>query len=164
MATLNSLAGPKGPLVQISVRLPTGKQPERMFYADQECKRWIFEDVPKLVTGVLNAPLTPREQAYDMLGRWIGGKELRYDRALKDLTPRDAEVWEHKTADLRVFGWMHKPRIFIAVFGGYADDYKGPTRKKSYEDAVRRVENYRTALNLDEPKFVTGTYDDLVRV
>src|SRR5690606_40181291 len=57
----------------------------------------------------------------------------------KDLMPRSDEVWELKTADLRIFGWLYRPRKFIAVVGGYADDYKGAHNKQNYEDAKRKV-------------------------
>jgi hypothetical protein len=59
---------------------------------------------------------------------------------------------------------MYLPRYFIAVFGDYTDLYKGPTRTKSYESAKQRVIAAREKIDLDSPKFATGTFDDLVRV
>jgi hypothetical protein len=78
--------------------------------------------------------------------------------------PREKEVWELKTVDLRLFGWMCKPKHFIGVLGDYADLYKGKSAKKSYEDAIAKVVSARDSLDLDEPKFAKGTFDELVRV
>ncbi len=99
-----------------------------------------------------------------MMYKWIAGKEIIYDRIFKDLMPMKDEVWEMKTADTRVFGWIYRPRIFIAVFGDYADLYKGKMRKASYEAAKQRVLKHRDNLDLDAPKFTSGVFDDLVCV
>jgi hypothetical protein len=90
---------------------------------------------------------------------------MRQSRAFGIMQPPTASVWEMKTADLRIFGWMHKPKCFVAVFGGFADDYKsqnGNPPKESYREAMDRVVWLRDHLNLDSPKFVTGDYDALV--
>jgi hypothetical protein len=76
--------------------------------------------------------------------------------------PMSDEVWEMKTADIRIFGWMYRPRTFIAVFGDYADLYKGKTQRRSYEDARRKIKKARDILDLDPPKFTKGTFDELV--
>ena len=51
-----------------------------------------------------------------------------------DMEPSTDDVWEMKTADLRIFGWMYQRRKFIAVWGGFADRYKEPTKIKNYAD------------------------------
>ena len=79
-----------------------------------------------------------------------------------DMEPGTDGVWELKTADLRLFGWMYQPREFISVCGGYADDYKEPTKTKDYADDRRTVIAARDVIPLDGPKFVTGDFDDLV--
>ena len=94
----------------------------------------------------------------------LPAERFQYDRMFKDLIPDKDEVWEMKTVDLRIFGWIYRPRIFIAVFGDYADLYKGRNSTKSYADALRKVKNARDGLDLDEPKFRGGKFDDLVRV
>lgn len=82
-------------------------------------------------------------------------------RSTKSLRPM-ATFDKLQTADLRIFGWMYQPHKFIAVCGGYADDYKEPTKTKFYADDRRAVVTARDALPLDGDKFVTGAYDDLV--
>src|SRR5579871_1034018 len=126
--------------------------------------RMAANELPSLVPGRLQAADSPLEQVDEILYRWITGKDLRYGRWFKDLMPRSDEVWEMKTADIRIFGWIYRPRTFVAVFGDYADLYKGKIQRRSYEEAKRRVKRERDALDLDPPKYAGGTYDELVRV
>jgi len=163
MATLDILVNDRKVLHRITVPLRRGESPERLIYGLPEVIRWIREDVPKMTTGRLKAAQTPSEQLDDILHRWTAGKQIPYRRHLNDLMPGADEVWEFKTADLRIFGWLCAPRVFIAVRGGYADWYKPPA-KLSYETARKEVLVARTKLDLDEPKFATGEYDDLVGV
>jgi hypothetical protein len=70
-----------------------------------------------------------------------------------------------KTADLRIFGWVYRPKVFVGAFVGYADDYKrqgGQPPKESYDAARDRVVQIRDRLDLDKPKFATGVFDALV--
>ena len=159
MATIPTLVN-DNVLDEIQVVLEDGEFPARQFYGS----RWQQDDLPNLEAGRLKATETPAEQLDNVLYKWIAGKEIKYDRMFKDLMPMKDEVWELKTADLRIFGWMYQPGKFIAVFADYADLYKGTRAKKSYEDARERVLKARAELKLDEPKFTGGTFDDLVRV
>ena len=163
MATLLTLAG-SGLLVPITVPLDPGELAQRAIYGCPEFVQWIAKDLPRLEAGRLRAADTPAEQLDNAMYRWIAGKHIQYDRMFKDLMPMRDEVWEMKTADIRVFGWVYRPCVFIAVFADYADLYKGKTAKKSYESAKQRVITARSRLSLDEPKFTAGVFDDLVRV
>lgn len=115
-----------------------------------------------MFTGRVNSNMTPAEQLITRLLQWITGKPMVYDRMFKGLIPASDGVWELKTADLRIFGWLYRPREFIAVCGGYADHYKEPTKIKDYADDKRAVIHARNTLPLDPPKFVTGAFNDLV--
>jgi hypothetical protein len=161
MATLDILLMRQA-LVRILV--PTREAKLRWIYGFPAFQSWLATDLPNLTAGRLKAADPPGEQVDNILYRWITGKEIIYSRQFQDLMPMVDEVWEMKTADIRIFGWMYQPRKFIAVFGDYADLYKGKNKTRSYEDARRRVKAERTALDLDEPKFVTGTFDELVSV
>ncbi len=97
-----------------------------------------------------------------ILFKWISGDRINYGRMFKDLTPASDEVWEFKTYDLRIFGWIYRPRVFIAAFLDYADWYKEPTKKYYYEGTRDSVVGVRNKLDLDEPKFATGAFDALV--
>ena len=147
---------------RVTVPLSPGVMPDRVFYAMADFMTWMGTEVPKLKTGRLQASQTPQEQLDAILLNWTAGKPMAYSRAMNDLMPGRDEVWEMKTPDLRIFGWICLPRTFVAVFGDYADWYKRPTIKKSYGDARERVISARHALNLDEPKIATGVYDALV--
>jgi hypothetical protein len=125
---------------------------------------WMEKDLPTLTTGRLQAAEPPNEQVYFALHRWISGGEIRYNKMFNDLMPKRDEVWEMKTADIRIFGWMYKPAVFIAAFGDYADLYKGPRKTASYDSAVRKVKTYRDNIDLNSPKFATGNFDELVCV
>jgi hypothetical protein len=125
--------------------------------------KWLRTDLDSLVQGRLKAADTPKEQLYNWLRRWITGKSIRYDTMFKDLMPMKDEVWEAKTVDLRIFGWMYRPRIFIASLPDYADLYKGKNASKSYADARDKVKTERNNIELDEPKHEAGTFDYLVR-
>ncbi|MDO8421743.1 MAG: hypothetical protein Q7S99_06250 [Parvibaculum sp.] len=162
MATITNLSGNNGPLT--SIKVPLGKRvlPERAIYGLEGFVNWMINEVPEYVQGRKDAADTPQEQLDAILFKWISGGEMKYDRMFKDLMPASDEVWELKTVDLRIFGWMYQPRVFIAVVGGYTDDYKFPNPKKSYETARNMVVAARNSLNLDEPKYVSGVFDALV--
>lgn len=161
MATFDRILQDKR-LIRVVIRLRHGEFNDRRFYAYPRCLEWMNSVVPTLVTGRLQSDLTPAEQLMTRLRQWITGKPMAYGRMFQDLMPPKDEVWELKTADLRIFGWMYRPREFIAVLGGYADDYKEPTKRKNYEDDRRAVVAAREALPLDGQKYVTGEFDELV--
>jgi hypothetical protein len=149
-------------IIRITVPLPRGKFPERKLYAYPECLEWARTNIPQMVTGRVASDFSPKEQITLRLQQWIAGDPMEYGRMFHDMDPNTDGVWEMKTADLRLFGWMYRPREFIAVGGGYADDYKEPTKTKDYADDRRVVIAARNALPLDGQKFVTGDFDELV--
>jgi hypothetical protein len=161
MATLTKLLEEKK-IIRVQLRLGRGKFDERKLYAYPECLEWMKAAVPKMVTGRVASDFTPAEQLIRRLTQWIVADLMAYNRMLKDMTPRSDEVWELKTPDLRIFGWMYRRREFIAVCGGYADDYKEPTKIRNYADDRRVVVTARNALCLNGEKFVSGEFNDLV--
>jgi hypothetical protein len=162
MATLDMLLADQN-LVRILV--PTDREARlRWVYGFPGFQTWLDVELPQLNPGRLKASDSPQEQVDNILYRWITGKDIRYTRQFQDLMPRGDEVWEMKTADIRIFGWMYQPLKFIAVFGDYADLYKGRGASRSYEVAKQKVKNQRDNLDLDPPKFATGTFDELVSV
>ncbi len=163
MATILSLVEDKS-LHRIPVPLDEGDCIYREIYGLPEFKKWLDEDLPKLSPGRLQASDTPAEQVDFRLYQWITGEEIQYSRHFKDLMPQADEVWELKMVDVRIFGWIYRPRVFIAVFGDYADLYKGKAKSKNYSDSIRKVKDARAQLDLDEPKYAGGTFDGLVCV
>lgn len=161
MATLDKILEAKT-ITRVTVRLARGQFDERKFYAYPDCLQWMKTEVPKMVTGRIGADNTPAEQLIQRLVQWIVGKPMAEGRMFRDMRPKSDHVWELKTPDLRIFGWLCRPREFIAVCGGYADDYKEPTIIKDYEDDRRAVLAARDALPLDGDKFARGEFHGLV--
>lgn len=81
------------------------------------------------------------------------GRPLFYGRDRRKLDPLMRHVWELKTPDVRIFGWLPKPRHFIAVCGEMRRNLK-PAAK--YQPHIERVVQFRDALELDHPKFLQG--------
>jgi hypothetical protein len=161
MATLDSIPT----VTRVTIPLGWGEFDERKFYGLPSFMNDLQNVIPGLRAGRLNAPHSPSDQMDDILRKWITGKPMRYDRWLKDLSPQSSETWEMKTADLRIFGWIYQPKIFVAAFTGYTDHYKpqrGRRPIESYDDARDRIVEIRNRLDLDEPKFATGVFDALV--
>jgi hypothetical protein len=160
MGTFASLLGKQ--LIPVILRLPRRQFHERKIYAYPGCVEWMRDQVPQMKTGRVASDFSPREQLVERLRQWMAGDPMEYGRMFHDMDPSTDAVWELKTADLRIFGWMYRPRQFIAVRGGYTDDYKQPTKTKNYADERREVVKARDALPLDGNKFVKGDFDGLV--
>lgn len=161
MATLDKLAT----ITRIYVPLGRREFDDREFHAMPSFVRFLQETLPGLSRGILNARETPSQQMDTVLRKWNAGKPMQRGRAFSHLRPTRHSVWEMKTPDLRIFGWLYKPKVFVAAFAGFADDYKkqnGQPPKESYSDARDRVVWIRDRLDLDAPKFVTGDYNALV--
>ena len=161
MATFDSILNEQKLLTRVVLKLARGQFHERKVYAYPECIDWMRQ-VPKMTTGRVASDFTPQEQLVERLRQWMAGEPMEHGPMFHDMDPRTDDVWEMKTADLRIFGWMYKPREFIAVRGGYADDYKEPTKTKNYADDRREVVRVRDALPLDGAKFVRGNFNELV--
>jgi hypothetical protein len=164
MATLDTLTRQRPPALEpILIPLDKGERSERLIYGTPRMMEWLRTDLDNLIQGRLKASDTPKEQLYIWLRGWITGKNIRYDTMFKDLMPLKDEIWEAKTVDLRIFGWMYRRQIFIASLPDYADLYKGKNATKSYSVARDRVRDERKKIDLDEPKYEAGTFDYLVR-
>jgi hypothetical protein len=149
-------------LIRVIIQLPRGQFHERKIYAYLECLEWMRKEIPKMTTGRVASAFTPKEQFIERMRQWMSGDPMAYGRMFHDMDPKSDGVWEIKTADLRIFGWMYRPRLFIALRGGYTDHYKEPTKIKTYADERRKVVKARDALPLDGEKYAKGTFDELV--
>lgn len=150
-------------LIPVVVKLPRGKFYERYLYAFPESLKWMKEEVPKLQTGRLQSAQTPAEQLIMRLQQWLSGASINKGPMFQEMKyPEHNDVWELKTDDLRLFGWMYQPKKFIIASHGYADHYKEPTKTKNYADDVRAVMKARDELPLDGPKFVKGDFNELI--
>ena len=150
-------------LIPVVVRLPSGKFYDRYLYAYPDSLKWMKETVPTLQTGRIKSAQTPAEQLIMRLQQWLSGDPIKCGPMFKEMShPKNNDVWELKTDDLRMFGWMYQRKKLIIAAHGYADHYKEPTKTKNYADDVRAVMQARDALPLDGPKLVRGNFDDLI--
>src|SRR5882762_6114251 len=108
MATFDRLLTEKK-LITVNLKLSRGQFPERKIYAYPECIEWMRNQVPKMTTGRVASDFTPLEQLVQRFRQWIAGDPMEYGRMFHDMEPRAEDVWEMKTADLRIFGWMYQP-------------------------------------------------------
>ncbi|TKW79920.1 MAG: hypothetical protein DI543_02745, partial [Bradyrhizobium icense] len=158
MATLSTIPT----VTRILVPLGPGEFDNREFHALPSFMRFLQETLPTLQRGVLAAEETPKQQMDSVLRKWNSGKPMRFQRSLSTLRPVRHSVWEMKTVDLRIFGWIYRPKVFVAAFAGFADDYKaqdGNPPKELYDISRDRVVWLREQLDLDPPLFVTGEFN-----
>jgi hypothetical protein len=116
-------------LTRIRIPLKRREFDEREFHAMPSLVRFFEEILPGAKTGVLEATETPAAQMDTLLRKWNSGKPMAISRAFSNLKPTARGVWEMKTADLRVFGWLWRPKVFIAAFAGLAGRLQIARRK-----------------------------------
>jgi hypothetical protein len=150
MATLSKLIA-DGLILRWHIELPPHQQPERsllllpqlparMDHALAEGSTWNIEESPAQQLDALTVVL-------------VTGEPLVFGRQFKPLVHHQDGVWYLKTADVRLFGWFPHRDCFIAAAVGGADLIK---RLRLYRPLAEEVGRLRTALPLDEPKFIGG--------
>ncbi len=152
MATVLRLAE-QGDLVRIDPGLPPRQQEFRSLYTSPRLVKWLGEILPGL-GSTWNIELTPHEQLAALIEVYASGDTLTFDHSFKPLFPREHGVWELKTADLRVFGWFCAKDIFIAHAANLAQIIKD---HGLYHGYINEVVSFRSNLDLDEPKFISGS-------
>jgi hypothetical protein len=157
MATLEHLCA-TGKLKKHIPDLEDTELPQRMMYFAPEFEAWISGAL-RLERPERGRNLTPFEQAELICYEFIVGRPMGYGYHYKKLDPISAHAWELKTEDVRIFGWFAMKSHFVAV-GGELKRYL--KRARQYGPHVLRVTNFRNALELDEPKAITGVTHNAV--
>lgn len=159
MATLLELCE-SGELVTIDP-LDDGEQPWRTLYATPEFITWFDGVLPEMGHNELYSDLTPYEQVFAVFDEYVSGEPFSDDRRFKKLTYNpDRYVWEFKTDEVRVFGWVPKKDCFICCFGESKDVVE---TLKSYPRFMARTSYVRETMELDEPKCIeSGKYRDVI--
>ena len=103
--------------------------------------------------------MTPHEQVEQIFFDFVIGRPLAYGVHYRKLDPLAAHTWELKTEDMRLFGWFAHKAHFVAVCGA---PKKAIRKFKDYAPFIRCVVQFRTTLDLDEPKAVTGVNHDAI--
>ena len=157
MATLQRLAA-RGDLERVEVELGAA-QPFRLLYGSPRFIRWLGETAPQLKRD-WHGRLSPDEQLYDLLRRFLSGGRLEYGHDLHELEPLEHDVWELKTTDVRIFGWFPGKCEFVAVSADLKKSIMDSGLYPGYRDEVVK---FRDQLDLDEPKYQLGaSYDDVL--
>ena len=113
---------------------------------------WLTTILPT-ETADAGRKITPLEQIEQIFHDYITGKVMAYDTQRKRLEPDANFVWEFKTPDVRVFGWLPRKRHFIVVTGQMKRNLKP---RKLYKSYIQQVVAFRDGLKLDPPKQLEG--------
>lgn len=160
MATLKELED-SGLLVRIEVELNMGELPWRRVFGTQDFLKWLDEVLPTLTTTVIGGDTEPIEQVDAVFHEYIIGRHLDENHHFKPLswTP-DWSIWEFKTPDIRIFGWLVEKDAFVCAFGDMKDEIE---LMKKYGAYIAKTKYVRDQLPLNEPKYVASKeYDDVL--
>jgi hypothetical protein len=98
--------------------------------------------------------ISPKKQAAVLLKNFVVGHEFEPNINFWHMRPHDEDVFELKTADLRIFGWFYRPRVFIvAQAQTFELTHNAAGIHAHYRNEVARM---REELELDSPKWVVG--------
>lgn len=158
MATLTELCDCNA-LVSLGGGLEGHEQPERLVYAFPHVVEWLENVLPDLESDFHESKQDPLEQADELLYDFVSGEDFSFYEKSHSMLPTDPGVWELKTKDLRLFGWFFVKRVFVVAEINSAFRCKQHNLYPGYRDSVVRR---RDVLNLDEPKFITGDYQDVL--
>ncbi|MDX8534303.1 hypothetical protein RFM41_24575 [Mesorhizobium sp. VK25A] len=158
MATLDELAD-AGLLVKIDGGLDDAEQPERRLFAYPHVIDWFENVLPGAAADMGDGSQTPIQQLDDLLHLYVSGADLSFFERSHSMQPDDRGVWELKTTDLRLFGWFRRKNASVIAEVDTAYRCKLHGLYGGYRDSVERR---RQNLDLDEPKFIIGKYDDVL--
>jgi hypothetical protein len=145
-------------LIKLGGGLASNELPMRVMFAFPHVIEWIENDLPELGTDLSGGKQSPLEQLDLLLYDFISGEDLDYYKRSHSMRPEAFGVWELKTPDVRVFGWFQARNVFIIANIDSAFRCKEHDLYTGFRnDTVRR----RDLLDLDEPKFILGGYDDV---
>ena len=160
MATLEKLVD-DGLIEKLEVELEPKELPWRCLYGTPEFVEWLREILPNFDTALIEGEISPIEQVDDIFHEYIIGAEFNSDRRFKKLnyTP-DYFVWEFKTLDIRIFGWVPRKDSFVCTFG---DSKNNIELMRSYGRYIAQTAYIRNHLDLEEPKCLESKeYADVI--
>ena len=159
MATIRELVD-SGRLEEIN-SLEENELPMRYLYGTPEFISWLDESLELIEFDPTYAELEPTEQVDALFGEYSLGHPFSTDRRFKKLasTP-DHGIWELKTTDVRIFGFVPEKDKFVCCFGEDADIVK---LKNSYGAFIARSRFTLNNLGLDEPPCIMSSeYKDVI--
>jgi hypothetical protein len=141
--------------------LEAGELPWRTLYGTTEFLEWLENALPILGHNELYSDLSPQEQVFAAFAEYVSGEEFIEDRRFKKLswTP-ERFVWEIKSDEVRVFGWVPHKDAFICCYGDSKDRI---LVEDSYGRYIAKTVYVREKMDLDEPKLVSsGAIKDVI--
>lgn len=160
MATLKELVS-TGILNKIDPGLEPHELESRCLYGTTDFIEWLDNDLTTFTHDPIYADMTPMEQVSALFSEFILGINFSTDRRFKKLNRTPSfNVWELKTDDIRIFGWVPQKDHFICAFGDSATVVKDFSMYGAYMAKTKYVID---DLNLNEPKFLEGKeYCDVI--
>ena len=159
MATLIQLCE-SGALDKIDP-LEADELPWRELYGTADFVGWLSDALPALGHNDLYSNLSPQEQVFAAFSEYVLGEEFLDDRRFKKLSVTPEQfVWEIKTEEVRIFGWVPRVDAFICCFGDSKDQI---VLEDSYGRYIAQTVYVRNQLDLDEPKLIaSGELADVI--
>lgn len=155
MATLLNLVE-IGAVVRVDPVLGPKELEMRRIYLLPRAFEWISEVLPGADSS-WDLENRPNEQLDALIYEFCSGVPLQIGRRFKALVHLGDGIWELKTADLRLFGWFTQKDCFVA---SDCDDAGRVKKVGLYRGYCQQAVRLRDALDLDEPKFITGDDPD----
>lgn len=158
----NFVASQRVTIKPITATQPTGTLSRRSLHQG-ECPQALDTGLPQIAHNQLYSSLSPLEQVSAMFAEYVCGEDFSDDRRFKKLnwTP-DYCVWEFKTDEVRIFGWIPEKDTFVCCFGDCANTVK---LLGSYGKYLAQTTNVRRQMDLNEPKYITGKdYVDVISI
>jgi hypothetical protein len=135
--------------------------PWRRLFATMDFLSWLEDGLPGFGHNELYSDLSPQEQVFAVFAEYVSGDDFDSDRRFKKLNcSPDRYVWEFKTDEVRIFGWVPEKDSFVCCFGDSKDRIM---LQNSYNKYIAQVTYVRNQMDLDEPKCLTGrSYSDVI--
>jgi hypothetical protein len=133
----------------------------RTLYGTTDFLGWMDGGLENQDHNELYSNLSPKEQVFTTFVEYVAGEPFSSDRRFKKLkcTP-DHYVWEFKTDEVRIFGWVPRKNCFICCYGASKDEIQ---ILNSYGRYIALTANVRSTINLDDPKcLMSGSYEDVI--
>lgn len=150
MATLDELEN-KGALFRVRINLRAKEYEERKIYAFPALWDWMTGAMR--TTEPYRDNISLGQQARVLLKNFITGQPFEEGEWFWLMNPQHMDVYELKSADIRIFGWFYRPRIFIGVAGDTLERTHTYNLHAGYRNSVVHA---RETIDLDPPAYIKG--------
>lgn len=134
---------------------------ERKLYFSSEAMKWLIDDLPGITELVGDSEASPAEQLDSIVYRFSTNKSLHPWNDIHILSHSEDGVWELKTKDIRLFGYFAEIDCFVICYAESKDRLL--QFNWLYGHYIRGVKEYRSSLEYNDPKFVSGgALDDVL--